>query len=142
MTIMLRRTSKRVKEVVDKMGLPAVVRLSRSFCDDACNGTADEKRQFVMRQLTVTTARCRITVTTPELPHCGMQGKDSERLPEVLAQCPALVLTHLDLSGNHNFRGISELRGLAEVLGQCRELVHLISTSISVITTLEKAEVP
>ena len=29
-TIMLRRTSKRVKEVVDKMRLPAVVRLSRS----------------------------------------------------------------------------------------------------------------
>jgi hypothetical protein len=28
-TIMLRRTSKRVKEVVDKMRLPAVVRLSR-----------------------------------------------------------------------------------------------------------------
>jgi hypothetical protein len=30
-TIMLRRTSKRVKEAVDKMRLPAVVRLSRSF---------------------------------------------------------------------------------------------------------------
>ena len=37
-TIMLRRTSKRVKEVVDKMRLPAVVRLSRSFWD-ARNGT-------------------------------------------------------------------------------------------------------
>ena len=30
-TIVLRRTSKRVKEVVDKMRLPAVVRLCRSF---------------------------------------------------------------------------------------------------------------
>jgi hypothetical protein len=30
-TIMLRRTSKRVKVVVDKMRLPAVVRLSWSF---------------------------------------------------------------------------------------------------------------
>jgi hypothetical protein len=30
-TIMLRRTSKRVKEVVDKMRLPAVFRLSRRF---------------------------------------------------------------------------------------------------------------
>jgi hypothetical protein len=38
-TIMLRRTSKRVKEVVDKMRLPAVVRLSRSFWDDARDGT-------------------------------------------------------------------------------------------------------
>jgi hypothetical protein len=33
-TIMLRRTSKRVKEVVDKIRLPVVVRLSRSFWDD------------------------------------------------------------------------------------------------------------
>ena len=30
-TIMLRKTSKRVKEVVDKMRLPAVIRLSRSL---------------------------------------------------------------------------------------------------------------
>jgi hypothetical protein len=56
-TIMLRRTSKRVKEVVDKMRLPAVVRLSRSFWDDARNGTEKEKRQFVLRQLTFMTAR-------------------------------------------------------------------------------------
>ncbi len=35
---MLRRTSKRVKEVVDKMRLPAVVRLTRSFWNDAHNG--------------------------------------------------------------------------------------------------------
>ena len=33
-TIMLRKTSKRVKEIVDKMRLPVVVRLSRSFWDD------------------------------------------------------------------------------------------------------------
>ena len=37
-TIMLRSTSKKVKEVVDKMRLPAVVRLSRSFWDDTRNG--------------------------------------------------------------------------------------------------------
>ena len=48
-TIMLRRTSKRVKEVVDKMRLPAVVRLSRSFWHDARNGTEDAKLQFVLR---------------------------------------------------------------------------------------------
>jgi len=51
-TIMLRRTSKRVKEVVDKMRLPAVVRLSRRFWSDVRNGTAAEKLQFVLRQLT------------------------------------------------------------------------------------------
>ena len=45
-TIMLRRTSKRVKEVVDKMRLPAVVRLSRSFWADARKDTDKAKRQF------------------------------------------------------------------------------------------------
>jgi hypothetical protein len=54
-TIMLRRTSKRVKEVVDKMRLPAVVRLSRSFWDDARNGKEKAKRQFVLRQLAAMT---------------------------------------------------------------------------------------
>jgi hypothetical protein len=49
---MLRRTSKGVKEAVDKMCLPAVVRWSRSFWDDACNGTAAEKLQLVLRQIT------------------------------------------------------------------------------------------
>ena len=54
-TIMLRRTSKKVKEVVDKMRLPAAVRLSRRFWGDARNGAL--KGQFVMRQLAVVTAR-------------------------------------------------------------------------------------
>jgi hypothetical protein len=55
-TIMLRRTSKKVKEVVDKMRLPAVVRLSRRFWDDARNGTAKAKHQLVLRQLPLMTA--------------------------------------------------------------------------------------
>ena len=41
-TIMLRWTSKRVKEAVDKMRLPAVVRLSTSFWGDTRSGTAAE----------------------------------------------------------------------------------------------------
>jgi hypothetical protein len=51
---MLRRTSTRVKEVMDKMRLPAVVRSSRSFWVDARN-------EFVLRQLTLMTAWCRIS---------------------------------------------------------------------------------
>jgi hypothetical protein len=46
-TIML-RTSKRVKEVVNKMCLPVIVRLSRIFWGDARNDTNDEKLQIVM----------------------------------------------------------------------------------------------
>ena len=46
---MLRRTSKRVKEVVDKMHLLVVVRLSRSFWDDTRNGTQETKLQVVVQ---------------------------------------------------------------------------------------------
>ena len=99
---MLRGTSNRIKGVVDKMRLPAVVRLRRSFWVDARNGTDKAKRLFVLRQLAAMTAWCRIT--TLEL------------------QCPALA--HLDLSGNFNF-GAGGAERLAGVLGQCRELVHL-----------------
>jgi hypothetical protein len=72
-TIMLRRTSKRVKEVVDKMRLPAVVRLSRSFWDDARNGTGETKLEFVLRQLAAMTAGG--IIITLELPRCGMEGQ-------------------------------------------------------------------
>jgi hypothetical protein len=98
-TIMLRRTSKRVKELVDKMLLPAVVRLIRGFWDDARNRTEDEKRQFMFGQLTIMTDWC--IISTLELPECDMKGQEVERLAGVLAQ------------------------RIAGVLGQCRELVHL-----------------
>jgi hypothetical protein len=75
-TIVLRRTSKRVKEAVDKMRLPAVVRLSRRFWDDARHGTEKEKRQFVLRQLTAMSARC--SITTLELRHCAIAGPHAE----------------------------------------------------------------
>jgi hypothetical protein len=119
-TIMLRRTSKRVKELVDKMLLPAVVRLSRGFWDDARNRTEAEKRQFMFGQLTIMTAWC--IISTLELPECDMKGQEAERLAGVLAQCPALA--HLDLSGNYHF-GAAGAERIAGVLGQCRELVHL-----------------
>jgi 2,4-dienoyl-CoA reductase-like NADH-dependent reductase (Old Yellow Enzyme family) len=70
---MLRRTSKRVKEVVDKMRLPVLVRLSRSFWDDTRNGTDAEKLQIMMRQLP-------LMISTLELSECDMKGQDAEGL--------------------------------------------------------------
>ena len=119
-TIMLRRASKTVKEVVDKMRLPAVVRLRRSFWDDTRNGTAVEKLQFVFRHITALTAWC--CITTLELRRCAMEEQDAERLAGVLAQCPALA--HLDISGSENF-GPAGAEWLAGVLGQCASLAHL-----------------
>ena len=118
-TIMLRRTSKRVKELVYKISLPAVVRLSRSFWGDTRNGTAAEKLQFVIRQLTLMVAQCRIT--TLEVCNCEMKGQDAKRLARVLAQCPALA--HLDLCWNAIDAGGTE--SIAGVLARCPALAHL-----------------
>jgi hypothetical protein len=82
-TIMLRRTSKRVKETVDKKRLPAVVRLSRSFRGDAHNDLERAKLQFVLRQLPAMTASFRIT--TLDLYGCDMKGKHAGWLAAVLA---------------------------------------------------------
>jgi hypothetical protein len=120
-TIMLRMTSKRVNEVLDQMILPAVVRLSRRFWDDARNGTNREKQlEFVLRQLAAMTARC--LITTLELRDIEMKGQDAERLAGVLAQCPALA--HLDL-GDLVGCGTAEAERLEGALGQFRELVYL-----------------
>jgi Ran GTPase-activating protein (RanGAP) involved in mRNA processing and transport len=119
-TIMLRRTSKRVKEVVDKMGLPAVVRLSWSFWNDSRNVTEKEKLQFVLRQLTGMSARC--LITTLELSSIAITGPHAEWLAGgVLAQCRALV--HLDL--NDNDIGEAGAKSLAGVLGRCSALAQL-----------------
>jgi predicted RecB family endonuclease len=82
---MLKRTSKRVQEVVDKIRLPDVVRLSRSFWDDVRNGTEEAMLQFVLRQLAAMTACASVmmwhiitlaamtgVIVTLELPGCKM----------------------------------------------------------------------
>jgi hypothetical protein len=61
-TIMLRRTSKRVKEVVDKMRLPAVVRLSWRFWDQYSNDTETAKRQEMLVFQAVVRDGDRVTV--------------------------------------------------------------------------------
>ena len=89
---MLRRTSKRVKELVDKMRLPAVVRLSRSFWDDARNGTEKEKRQFVFRQITLMQVECADAAPgcqRCELPENELQLFSGCAIAGVLPETPA-----------------------------------------------------
>jgi len=132
-TIMLRMSSKKVREAVDKIRPPAVVCLSRSFWGGQSairllfvvrklifrKGTAAEKLKFVLSKLALMTVWCRITRL--ELCSCDMKGRDAERLAEVLAKCPALV--HLELGGNLiRDEGAGRLAG---VLGQCAALAHL-----------------
>ena len=53
---MLRMTSKKVKELVDKVRPPADVRWRMSYFDDRLNGTATKKQPLVFMQLTALTA--------------------------------------------------------------------------------------
>ena len=121
-TIMLRSTSKGVKDVVDKMRLPAVVRLTSwkwHIRSKTGNGTADQKLEIAMRQLLFMTGICRIT--TLELPMCRMKEQHAQKLAGVLIQCRELV--HLDLQHNHiHTAGAGWLAG---ALGQCAALAHL-----------------
>jgi len=93
---MLRRSFKRVKEVVDKMRLPVVVRLSRSLLDDARNDTDKAKRQFVLRQLT-RMGQCRELVHL-NLRDNGIRAAGSKSFARVLGQCA--LLAHLNLGCN------------------------------------------
>ena len=118
-TIMLRMTSKRVKELVDRIHPPADVRLRRSFVDDKLNGTASEKQWRILAQLATMPKNCRIIRL--DLPNCQMRGQNAERLVGVLAQCPSLA--HLILS--YNAIGAEGSGTLAGVLPQCPALFRL-----------------
>ena len=115
---MMRMTSMRVREVVDKVSLPAAVRLSRSFWVDVRNDTVAERLTHIFAQLPTMTTRHHITRL--ELPRCEMKGQESQdvvSLIRVLAQCPALA--HLDLSGNCKFK----TEGVRRIAGVCYSLL-------------------
>jgi Leucine Rich repeat len=90
-TIMLRMTSKRVSNAVDKMRPPAVVCLCRKYWYNF-----NARPEIVMRQLLSLVTNCRIT--TLKLERCNIDW-EIQQLKEVLDQCPEL--TKLDLSCNN-----------------------------------------
>jgi Ran GTPase-activating protein (RanGAP) involved in mRNA processing and transport len=123
-TIMLRMTSKRVKEVVDRFRAPAIMRMRRNLCIQYNNFSFAERLERILLQLAARAASCRIT--TLELCDVSCGGRKGHeafalRLAGVLAQCPALV--HLNLRGN--WIGAHGAWKLAGVLAHCPALAHL-----------------
>jgi len=100
-TCMLRRTSKKVKKIVDKMRLPAVVRLSWSFWFDPDNGSKEEKHQFFHEKIAFMTTWS--SINRLDLCSCQISGSNAECewLGKLLTLCPAL--TSLDLSGEGDY---------------------------------------
>ena len=138
-TILLRMTSKRVKEAVDKLRPPAVVRVRTKFVTDTRNGSSTyTKMEYILTQLARLSACFSITIldlspcdiSVPEgsfihpqfrEEHASIQSFMHEQLPSVLSQCP-LMLRHLDLSNNDI--GSAGAGSLVGVLAQCQALSH------------------
>jgi Ran GTPase-activating protein (RanGAP) involved in mRNA processing and transport len=120
-TIMLRMTSKKIKNIIDNMRLPVFVHLNMSFWQDIRKGDSraslyktgcsiNEKIQLVTRQLSVLATTYKIT--SLELPRSKMNIK------EILEQCKSL--TNLNLYDNN--LGTTGVISLVGVLGQCSVL--------------------
>ena len=148
-TIMLRRTSKKVKELIDMKRLPVFVRLNMRFWNNIYNSNsrANEKIQLVTMYLNMLATKWNIT--SLEVTNCiflsaqellgvvahfhspvltriilnfnKIDEECAEILARVLEQCP--VLTHVDLSNNHlSDKGVESL---ARVISNCNRLAYL-----------------
>ncbi len=101
---MLRMTSKPVKNAVDKLPPPAIVRLSRAFLDTVVCCKRG-RLLHILTELEKMTSRCRITIL--DLEDCGMSGQDAGVLPECRA------LSHLYLENNQiGDQGAGRLRAV------------------------------
>jgi Leucine-rich repeat (LRR) protein len=119
-TIMVRKTSNRIKKIIDKMRLPTDVHWSWKFWNDSQNGTTEKKLDFMMRQLKQMTSFYKIT--TLVLKCCNIQI-NLQQLIEVLELCPSLQKLNLKRN-NISAEGVSRI---AKALRQCHniELTYL-----------------
>lgn len=101
-TMMLRMTSKRFKQAVDKLRVPTFVKLRRSFWDDVRDSTAAERLQHILTHLEEIISLFQITEL--DLQACNLNGQDDgifleiPRLAGVLAKCSSM--SRLALGGN------------------------------------------
>jgi len=126
-TIMLRKTSKRVKEAIDKIQPPTEVILNKFFWTDSCNRDCtvsnNEKLEFIMRQLILLATTCQITRI--ELPCCNIIVQ-LDILKDVIARTHTRThihtLTNLNLYNNSlGATGVASLIGVL-VYGKCSVL--------------------
>ena len=118
-TIMLKMTSQNIRNIINKMCIPAIVHWKWKFWSDHRNGS-EVKLEFIMKQLERITTLYLYKITTLVLRCCDIQ-KNVEKLEEVLKKCP--MLEKLDLQRNGiNAEGAKKI---AKGLKQCPELLHL-----------------
>ena len=108
-TVMLRMTSKKVQDAVDRLRPPTVVKLNSTFW----RRNEAEKNMTELEKMTVW-----YCIATLDLRSCSMSCQDAKRLGGVLAQCPSLSQLYLD----DNKIGAEGAGSLAAVLAQCPAL--------------------
>lgn len=119
-TVVVRMTSKAMREQIDKMRLPIALRSNWHNLFDHRNGLSlQDHRSLTLRQ-TLLLSRL-FLVTTIELIDCDVFGRAMQPLSEVLLQCRSLE--HLDVS----FNGIENegLKIIAGPLAACTKLKSL-----------------
>ena len=117
-TIMLSMTTKKIRDIINKINIPAIVCLKWQFWSDQHNGSTEVKLEFITKQLITKTNLYKIT--TLVLRRCFIQ-KNIDQLEEVLKQCPKLK--KLDLYSNGiNTKGAQKI---VNGLKHCNELLHL-----------------
>ena len=117
-TIMLRGTSKKIKNVIDTIRPPTDVIVNMNFWKDICNGTANEKIQFVMKNVVSLATTCYIRRLV--LP-CEMSDKNTiqfERYKE--------LFTHCKSSPNINvYNNNLDATDVASIIGMLEQCVSL-----------------
>jgi Ran GTPase-activating protein (RanGAP) involved in mRNA processing and transport len=122
-TIMLLMTSKRVREIVVKIRLPAVIRLRKYEVFNTC-WLIEHSYKCSIRILDLqyyrVLGRC-VTLAHLDLTCNSIGPEGAKNIAKVLVKCNAL--THLNLSNNSI--GPEGAKSIAGVLGQCDALADL-----------------
>lgn len=117
-TIMLSMTSNEIRNIINKMNIPAIVQWNWKFWSESLNGSTEVKLKFIMTQLMTTSYLYKIT--TLVLRCCDIQII-VKKLAKVLKNCP--MLEKLDLQRNNiNTEGAIMI---AKGLRHCPKLLHL-----------------
>lgn len=117
-TIMLSMTSNEIRNIINKMNIPAIVHWKWKFWSEPLNGTTEVKLKFIMTQLKQITYLYKIT--TLVLRRCDIQINIEEFI-KVIKKCP--MLEKLDLQRNNiNTEGAIMI---AKGLRKCHKLLHI-----------------
>lgn len=119
-TIMLSMTSKKIRNIINNMCIPAIVHWKWKFWSDPNNGSTEVKLNLIMISLQLQCNLYLYKITTLVLRCCDIQII-VKKLAKVITKCP--MLEKLDLQRNKiNTKGAVLI---ANSLKKCHNLLHI-----------------